>query len=187
MSNSRIAVVFGQFGQIADPVNLPSFQQRLQQAGADTILIEHTDSQKAHDFLHGFAGFVGVVGASLGAGAAPIFAGYLDKQKVDFVGGFQPSDWDPVMHEVSIQSGADVITRAVNVPVNVANALCFRNPIIAATGGLGHATYVLAPGNIITKLTIIERDDIHPGDFGVAQDTMFNRVMALIAEREGQA
>lgn len=187
MSIARIAVVFGQFGQMADPVNLPAFQQRLQQAGASTILIQHTDNQQAYDFLRTFSGFVGIVGASLGAGASPVIAGYLDKKKVDFVGGFQPSDWDPVMHEVSIQSGADVITRAVNVPANVANAMCFRNPIIATTAGLGHATYVLAPGNSATKLTVIERDDIHPGDFGVAQDAMFNRVMALIAERAGQA
>ena len=136
-------------------------------------MIQHTDSQQAYrDFLRiAFSGFVGIVGASLGAGAAPIIAGYLDKKKVDFIGGFQPSDWDPVMHEVSIQSGSDLITRAVNVPPNVVNALCFRNPVIALTGGLGHATYVLAPGNTTTKLEVIERMDAHPGDFGVAQDT----------------
>jgi len=183
----RVAVVFGQFGQFADPINLPAFQQRLQQAGADTILIQHTDSQKAYNFLYGFNGFVGIVGASLGAGAGPIFAGYLNKQKVGFVGGFQPSDFDPVMHEVSIQSGADLITRAVNVPANVVNALCFRNPVLAVTGGLGHATYVRAPGNAVTVLDVIERIDAHPGDFGVAQDTMFDRVTGLIKAHAGQA
>lgn len=181
--NARIAVVFGQFGQLADPINLPVFEQRLQNEGAQTILIQHTDSQKVYEFLYGFGGFTGIVGASLGAGAAPIFAGYLQPALIDFVGGFQPSDWDPVMHEVSIQSGNDVITRAVNLPPNVVNALCFRNPIIALTGGLGHATYVLAPGNTETNLSVIERMDAHPGDFGVAQDTMFNKIMALIAAR----
>ena len=178
--NARIAVVFGQFGQLADPVNLPAFQQRLKQAGAQTILVQHTDSQQAYDFLRMFSGFCGIIGASLGAGAAPIMAGYLNKKKVDFVGGFQPSDWDPVMHEVSIQSGADLITRAVNVPANVTNALCFRNPVFAATGGLGHATYIRAPGNAVTSLEVIERNDMHPGDFGVAQDMMFDRVAGLI-------
>ena len=178
---ARIAIVFGQFGQLADPVNLPAFQQRLQKAGVGTILIQHTDSQQAYDFLRTFSGFVGIVGASLGAGAAPIIAGYLDKKKVDFIGGYQPSDWDPVMHEVSIQSGSDLITRAVNVPLNVVNALCFRNPVSALTGGLGHATYVLAPGNTTTKLEVIERMDAHPGDFGAAQDTMVDRITALIA------
>lgn len=179
--SARIVVVFGQFGRLADPVNMPAFQQRLQQAGAETILIQHTDTQQAYDFLRAFSGFCGVIGASLGAGAAPVMAGYLDKKKVDFAGGFQPSDWDPVMHEVSIQSGTDLITRAVSVPANVANALCFRNPVIALTGGLGHATYVRAPGNTTTNLEVIERMDAHPGDFGVAQDTMFDRVTALIA------
>lgn len=187
MTSARIAVVFGQFGQLADPVNLPAFQQRLQQTGADTILVQHTDSQKVYDFLHGFAGFVGIAGASLGAGASPIFAGYLKGQTVDFVGGFQPSDWDPVMHEVSIPDGNDLITRAVNIPANVTAALCFRNPVVAATGGLGHATYVLAPGNTTTKLTVTDRMDAHPGDFGVAADTMFATVMALIQEKAGQA
>lgn len=185
--NARVAVVFGQFGQVADPVNLPTFEQRLQKAGAETILVQHTDSQSVYNFLYGFAGFVGIVGASLGAGAAPIFAGYLKPAKVHFVGGFQPSDWDPVMHEVSIQNGTDLITRAVDVPATVLNALCFRNPVVATTAGLGHATYVLAPGNTTTKLSVIERTDAHPGDFGIAQDTMFVHVMALIQEQAGQS
>ena len=183
--SARIAVVFGQFGKLADPVNLPAFQQRLQAASVQTILVQHTDSQSVYDFLHGFRGFIGIIGASLGAGAGPIMAGYLGgSANVGFVGGFQPSDWDPVMHEVSIQCGDDVITRAVSVPANVANALCFRNPVVAATGGLGHATYVLAPGNTVTELSVIERNDVHPGDFGVAQDIMFTHVMALINKGE---
>ena len=184
--SARIAVVFGQFGRLADPVNLPAFNQRLQQAGAQTILVQHTGSQQVYDFLRAFSGFCGIIGASLGAGAAPIMAGYLDTKKVA-VGGFQPSDWDPVMHEVSIQSGADLITRAVNVPANVTDALCFRNPVFAATGGLGHATYIRAPGNVTTKLTIAERDDMHPGDSGAAQDAMFSWVTGLIKAQAGQA
>lgn len=184
--SARIAVIFGQFGSLADPVNLPAFQQRLQQRGVETILVQHTDSQKTYDFLHAFNGFKGIVGASLGAGAAAVNAGYLRSERVDFVGGFQPSDWDPVMHEVSIQSGTDLITRAVDIQGNVVDALCFRNPIIFATGGLGHATYVKAPGNTTTELTVIERDDAHPGDFGVAQDTMFDKVTTLVAAHARQ-
>lgn len=180
-NNARIAVVFGQFGAAADPVNLPHFRDRLAQAGVETILVEHTDSKKVFDFLRGHNGSCAVVGASLGAGASPIFAGYLRGQTVDFVGGFQPSDWDPVMHAVSIQSGVDLITRAVTVPENVRDALCFRNPVAATTGGLGHATYVLDSNNKTTKLTVVERADVHPGDFGEAQDAMFAAVKKALA------
>jgi hypothetical protein len=177
---SRVAVVYGQFGQIADPINLPHFNDRLKAAGVETILVQHTDTQQVYDWLHGYPGKCGVVGASLGAGVAPIMAGYLKPQKVNFVGGFQPSDWDPVMHPVSIQSGSDVITKAVTVPNNVLNALCFRNPVIGSTGGLGHATYVIDPDNQITDLRVVERVDVHPGDFGDAQDIMFNAVMEYL-------
>ena len=177
---SRVAVVYGQFGQIADPINLPHFNDRLVQAGVETILVQHTDTQKVYDWLRSYTGTIGVIGASLGAGVAPIMAGYLKPKLVQFVGGFQPSDWDPVMHAVNLRSGDDIITRAVTVPSNVVHALCFRNPIVAATGGLGHATYVLEQDPATTKLQIIERNDLHPGDFGVAQDTMFNAVMEYL-------
>ncbi len=179
---SRVAVMFGQFGIAADPVNLPRFRQRLMDKGIDTILVQHTDSQKVFDFLHGHSGFTAIVGASLGAGSAPICAGYLHPQEIDFVGGFQPSDWDPVMHPVEIKSDMDIITRAVTVPTNVREALCFRNPIAAATGGLGHATYVI-PALSPTKLQVIERPDVHPGDFGQAQDIMVEKILELIEQK----
>jgi hypothetical protein len=82
-------------------------------------------------------------------------AGYLKPKQVHFVGGFQPSDWDPSGHTVNLPppfEGADRITRAITVPPNVQNALCFRNPIAAATGGLGHATYITDPDNTTTRL-----------------------------------
>jgi hypothetical protein len=176
----RVAVVFGQFGAAADPVNLPHFRDRLTQAGVETILVQHTDSQKVYDFLKDYPGKCGIAGASLGAGAAPLFASYLRLRTINFAGGFQPSDWDPVMHAVQIVSGSDVITRAVNVTKNVLRAVCFRNPNTAMTGGLGHATYVLADGNNVTNLTVHERLDVHPGDFGPAQDIMFDEVMAAL-------
>jgi hypothetical protein len=174
----RIAVIFGQFGLAADPINLPHFRDRLNKAGCETILVEHYDSKAVVNFLRGYKGFTGIVGSSLGAMSSVIIAGYLAPQIINFVGGFQPSDFDPSGHSVAIHSGADLIIRAVSVPKNVERALCFRNPVVAITGGLGHATYLLAPDNHRTKLEVIERPDIHPGDFGVAQDTMFNQIMA---------
>ena len=173
--SARVAVVFGQFGQIADPINLPHFRDRLTQAGVETILVQHTDTQKVYDWLKGWNGPIGAVGASLGAGIVNIMAGYLRPKPVAFTGGFQPSSWDPVMH-------MDPVTglMTVNVPNNVKTALCFRNSVVAETGGLGSAIWKLADGNTVTKLTVVDRQDVHPGDFGPAQDTMFNAVMEAV-------
>lgn len=179
--SARLAVIFGQFGAVADPVNLPHFRDRIDELGIETILVQHTDTQKVYDFLHGFAGFGGIVGASLGAGIAPVIAGYLRPQVVHFVGGFQPSDYDPVMHAVSLETDdGDLITRAVMVPDNVRESLCFRNPVAAATGGLGHATYLVTDRDK-TKLTVVNRPDVHPGDFGVAQDQMTDAIRQAVS------
>ena len=114
--------------------------------------------------------------------SAIVFAGYLAPQTHHFAGGFQPSDYDPSGHTVNIpvetEFGPDVITRAIEVPPNVREALCFRNPQIALTGGLGHATYIAADPQK-TKLTVVNKLDAHPGDFGDAADTMFNKIMEL--------
>lgn len=176
---SRMVGVFGQFGIAADPVNFPHFVERVAQDGIETILVQHTDTQKAYDFLKGYNGKCALVGASLGAMSVCVFAGYLMGKTVDFVGGFQPSDWDPTGHDVDIQQPNDVITRAVTVPRNVLRALCFRNPAIWITGGLGHATYVL-PQHSTTGLEVIPRFDAHPGDFGEAQDVMVARVVEAL-------
>lgn len=182
---ARVAVIFGQFGQAADPENLPAFRFRLTSAGVETILVQHTDSQKVYDFLHGFGGFCGTVGASLGAMSAVVFAGYLAPQTIHFAGGFQPSDFDPSGHTVNIplyhgdsDEPYDVVTRAIEVPSNVVESLCFRNPVAAATGGLGHATFLAADPKK-TALTVRERIDVHPGDFGQAADIMFNTIIEL--------
>lgn len=179
MKAARIAVMFGQFGVTADPISLPVFTKRLTDQGIETILVEHYDSKKVYDFLKGFAGFRGTVGSSLGAMSSVVCAGYLTPTPVDFVGGFQPSDWDPSGHSVNIQDGPDIITRAITVPANVRVAVCFRNPIVAATGGLGHATYI-AHDPSKTKLTVINRLDVHPGDFPPAADIMLEKIVEAI-------
>ena len=166
---SRIAFVFGQFGAAADPLNLPNCEQRVKALGVETILVQHTDSQRVYDFLHGYSGFCGAIGSSLGAGAVVLFAKYLKPQKVHFLGGFQPSVWDPVMTEGN--------PPFIAVPDSVAQGLCFRNPVWAITGGLGYATW---KGNNVTKLDVIEREDVHPGDFGEAQDQMVAAVKAAL-------
>lgn len=173
---ARAAIIFGQFGVVADPVNLPHFRDRLNQAGLETILVEHNDSKSVYDFLYCYNGKSAIIGASLGAGAAPLMAGYLRNQTIDFVGGFQPSDWDPVMHSEVINGE---MLRCVTVPANVRIALCFRNSVAVATGGLGHAIYVAANPHV-TELEIIDRPDVHPGDFGVAQDYMVEKTLQAL-------
>ena len=44
---------------------------------------------------------------------------------------------------------------------------------------LATRSYVLDPENQITELQVIDRVDVHPGDFGPAQDIMFDRIMEL--------
>lgn len=175
---ARAAIIFGQFGAAADPLSLPTFRTRLANANIGTTLVQHTDSQKVYDFLKGFDGVRIIVGSSLGAMSSVVCAGYLSPTSVHFVGGFQPSDWDPSGHSVSIEDDGDLITRAITVPANVREALCFRNPQLALTGGLGHATYIAADPEK-TKLTVIKRLDAHPGDFPPAADLMFNRIVEL--------
>lgn len=166
--NKRCVLIFGQFGEAADPYNLPHLRDRLQAPliGFECILIQHTDTQRAYNFLHGFDGRRTMVGSSLGAGAGPIIAGYLS-DTIDFLGGFQPSVWDPVM----TQGNPPYVT----VPKNVTNALVFRNPAWTETGGLGWATWHKASSQ--TALTIVERHDPHPGDMPPAQDEMFDRIV----------
>ena len=43
--SKRAVCVFGQFGAAADPLNLPHFQQRLEEEGFETILVQHIDTQ----------------------------------------------------------------------------------------------------------------------------------------------
>lgn len=176
---SRCAVVFGQFGAAADPTNLPAFNQRLIAAGIETTLIQHDDTDGAVNFMRGYSGKIALVGASLGAMSVVVFARYLAPEGVNFLGGFQPSDFDPSGVTVAIPDGDDLITRAIYVPPTVKEALVFRNPVVAMTAGFGHATW-LADDPERTKLTVIKREDVHPGDFGEAANEMYAAVTAAL-------
>lgn len=179
--NARCAVVFGQFGRAADPIQLPMFNKRLQSAGVETVLIEHDDTKGAYAFLRGYAGKKGMIGASLGAMSVIVFARYMPDDEFAFCGGFQPSDFDPsgVSVEFEETDPDDLITRAIFVPKNVKTGLVFRNPVVAMTGGLGHATWI-ADDIEATKLTIEKRLDAHPGDFPPAQDQMLQAALAAL-------
>lgn len=179
----RAVLVYGQFGALADPVQLNALAARLRAIGFEVIIVQHFDSTAAYNYLFNFDGFKVMIGSSLGAMSVVVFAGYMAHRQIDFIGGFQPSDFDPSGHSVNIplyrgQLQYDTITRAIIVPTNVKQGLVFRNPVVAMTGGLGHAAWIAA-NDKSTKLQTIEREDAHPGDFPPAQDTMFDTVKEL--------
>ncbi len=104
-------------------------------------------------------------------------SGDLTDGPVDFVGGFQPSDWDPIAQ-------GPLHNKTVTVAKNVLVAHCIWNPAFIETGGLGNAHYVITPG-AKTKLTTTEHHGAHPDDWGYSQDLMFNHVMQLIGAQKG--
>lgn len=169
--NKRVVVIYGMGGSIFDPKYGEAYlTERLKQAGFDVGAspYQHTDRQAIYDFLHGYNGFIAIVGDSLGAGCAPLFARDLHPHRVDYIAGFQPSVYDPVMHG----------TGEVSVPDNVVTAHCIRDPVWFDTLGLGYATWT-ADNPHKTKLTITEHRAQHPDDYGVAQDWVYEEVVKL--------
>ena len=152
---------------------LPTLKTRFEAIGCSVIIVPHTGSQAAYDFLKGYVGFKAIMGDSLGAGAAPSFANDLGVE-VDFVGGFQPSNYDPL-------AKYDPTTNLyyVQVPRNVKFAHCIRNPNWFETVGLGNATYERVPSDK-QPLLITEHNGMHPDDWGWSQDLIFNQVKGLI-------
>ena len=168
----RIVLMGGQGYPLTEtPQGLPALKARLVAHGVEVLLVSHADRQPVRDWLYGHPGFRGLIGDSLGAGAAAIYPGDLDGE-VDFVGGFQPSAWDPV--------GKGPLTdRVIMVAHNVKVAHCIWNPVWIETGGLGSAHYVIALDSK-TQLTTTEHHGFHPDDWGYSQDLMFTHVMSLI-------
>ena len=172
--NARIALIGGQGYPITETqAGLPALKTRLNAAGVDTGAgpFPHTARQQIRDWLHGYKGFRGLIGDSLGAGASGIYAGDLD-ETVNFVGGFQPSAFDPV-------GQGPVMARTIAVAANVIEAHCIWNPWWVETGGLGNARYTISSKSK-TRLTTTEHHGAHPDDWGWSQDLMFNHVMQAI-------
>jgi lysozyme family protein len=103
-----------------------------------------------------------VGGDSLGANEAPRIAAST-KHNIDLLFGFQPSEWG----------------EHIQVPANVAEAVCIYNPTWIQTIGLGHYPWSLAPGNKRTKLSLIPIEAPHPDDWGQSQDIIFKRIKEI--------
>jgi hypothetical protein len=173
----RVALIGGQGYPLTETqAGLPTLKKRLNTVGIDTGQgpFKHTDRQQIRDWLYGFKGFRALIGDSLGAGVAALYAGDLDGS-VDFVGGFQPSAWDPV-------GQGPINDRVIVVSFKVKVAHCIWNPSFVETGGLGNAHYVITPGSK-TDLTTTEHHGAHPDDWGYAQDLMFNHLYQLAKGR----
>ena len=172
---ARIALIGGQGWPLTEtPAGLPALSARFKARGVEVQTYAHDARQAIRDWLHGFKGFRGEIGDSLGAGSAGLFPGDLEGD-VDFAGGFQPSDWDPIAQ-------GPLTDRVVVVAKNVRFAHCIWNPAFVETGGLGNAHYVITPGSK-TILTTTEHHGTHPDDWGYSQDLMFNHVMQLIGTK----
>lgn len=171
---ARIALIGGQGWPLTETMaGLPTLAHRLQVQGVEVQTFAHDNRQGIYNYLHGFTGFLALMGDSLGAGAAALYAGDFPRD-VDFVGGFQPSAWDPI-------GQGPINDRTIFVPRNVVVAHCIWDPVFADTGGLGNAHYVL-PTRSKTRLSVTEHQGAHPDDWGYSQDLMFSHVMLCIKQ-----
>ena len=172
--NAKIALFYGLGGAVVEWWSNGErlLQQRFQSKGIDALLLNWDQHQEAYNFLHGFTGFRGLIGDSLGAGSAAQYAGDLEGT-VNFVGGFQPSMDDT--RTVVVSPGVGQIT----VPANVLRAHCIHDSVWLDTLGLGQAVYIEAdPAK--TKLLVTDHRGAHPDDWGYSQDIMFNEVIGQI-------
>jgi hypothetical protein len=107
---------------------------------------------------------IAIGGDSLGSNEAVAIANALKgKRDIDLLFGFQRSDY-------GVQG---------TVPSNVIQAVDIYNPYWWQTLGLGNDPWTLEPGNTRTKLLSVPIAAPHPGDFGVAQDIVFNYIKHL--------
>lgn len=142
-------------------------QKRFQDKGCDCLLLNWDQRQEAYNYMHGFGGFRGYLGDSLGAGSAAQYPGDLSTP-VHFSGGFQPS-----MDDARATKGI------ITVAKNVIQAHAIHDPVWLETMGLGQAQYEKAADAKIVVMNTIHRG-AHPDDWGYSQDLLFNQTMSLI-------
>lgn len=156
---------------------MPTFKTRLAALGIEILLISWKARQQCYDYLHGFKGWRGLAGDSLGAGSAAEFAGDLDSDNtaghlIDYVAGFQPSLYDSRAHNGYI-----------TVAGNCLKSHCIYDPEWIDTFGLGAAQYTITP-NSATKLLVTQHRGAHPDDWGYSQDLIFNEIKSLLEKHK---
>lgn len=171
---SKIALVGGLGYPVTETeAGMPTLQQRFVAIGVTCQIFTHLDSNGCYAFLKGYSGFRAIIGDSLGAGAANRFA-QDQGDAIQFVGGFQPSNYDPLCK-------FDPTTQLyyITVPSNVKVAHCIRDPNWIDTSGLGNATYERLPGDKQPCLVTLH-PGAHPDDWGYSQDLIFNQVKGML-------
>ena len=173
----RIALIGGQGWPATETVwGLPTLERRFHEVGFEAQQFSHLARQEIRDYLRASTGLLGLIGDSLGAGAAALYPLDLQPSRyVTFVGGFQPSAWDPI-------GQGPTSSRTIKVAPNVRFAHCIWDPIFTDTAGLGNAHYMVTPGSK-TTLTLTEHRGAHPDDWGWAQDLMFAHAVAALKEQ----
>ena len=166
--NARVCLMGGMGYPVTEsPWGLPQLKSRLEAIGVQVLLTGWADRQSCDDFLKGFTGFKALGGDSLGAGSAAQYAGDIDGP-INFVAGFQPSMDDQ-----------RAVKGLITVPPNVVRAHCIYDPVWIDTLGLGQASYVIPEGSK-TVLLQTQMRGMHPFDWGIPQDIIFNEIKGLI-------
>jgi hypothetical protein len=160
---------FGQFGELADPITgLRRLTTRLHEVGVHTMRSPYhwSDNNTIVGEVIAAPKEVKIVvgGASLGDNEAVEIANQLQgKRDIDLLFGFQRSKFG----------------RQFEVPNSVIKAIEIHDPNLLSDP-FGDDPWVLAKGNTRTILRNIPIDAPHPGDFGVAQDIVFNAIKQLV-------
>lgn len=108
-------------------------------------------------------------GDSCGASAVPYDAAGVSRS-IALIGGFQPS--------IYCGNGGGFTEP---VPANVQNAIEVYNPTCVDTGGLGCRLWTLAPSFPASRLTIVQRPDLHPGVNVDSENDMLDK-MAMVLQ-----
>ncbi len=167
---SRIVLMGGMgYPATETPGGMPRLKTRLEAIGIKVLLVSWDARQEVRDFMHGYIGWRGYAGDSLGAGSAGQYPGDVEG-KIDFAAGFQPSVYDERSH-----GGIQTIAG------NIVRAHCIYDPVFAETGGLGAAHWQIAPGSA-TKLITTQHHGAHPDDWGYSQDLIFNEIKGLLTK-----
>jgi hypothetical protein len=168
MSGKRMVLMGGMgFPLTETPWGMPKFKGRLEKIGFQVILVSWKGRQEAYNFMHGFTGWRGYAGDSLGAGSAGQYPGDI-KGDIDFAAGFQPSDYDLRSHGVKTQI----------IAANLVRAHCIYDPRWIDTLGFGQTRWATAHG-AKTILMVTEHHGAHPDDWGYSQDLIFNEIQTL--------
>jgi hypothetical protein len=164
----RAWISFGMGGQSFDPASGETYLvARLKAIGVDTrnspyqwsdIYTIIDDVKKTPKGIK-----VAIGGDSLGANEAPAIAVGVGNFPIDYLFGFQRSEYG----------------EQVAVPKNVLVAESIYNPIWIETLGLGDDPWSLADGNTTTKLTNTPMTVVHPDDWGDAQDIVYKAIKEL--------